>query len=278
MKTPNPLPLRNRRWLMLAVALTMLAPARAASVDVTQMERGRQIYADSCAICHLEDGTGMPLLGTPPLAGSDFLQADRARAIRISLNGITDEIMVNGKSYTGMMPGQHYFRGPRPTSSGDIADALTFVMNSWGNGFGAVTPEEVAAVLAGDRAALAYPPAVLVPESKAAPVAVTPAQRDLYIAKCSNCHGAQGRGLGDHTPAPAGSGPLGRDRERVIRIVLAGKGGTGSVADGPQQMDMPLQVLSDQQMVDILNYVFNSWGNRFGTVTADDVAKVRSKL
>jgi nitrite reductase (NO-forming) len=72
----------------------------------------------------------------PPLAGSDFLKADKERAIRIVLKGLSGPITVSGKPFNNLMP-------PQDFSNEQIADVLTYVMNSWGNDFGTVSKDEV---------------------------------------------------------------------------------------------------------------------------------------
>ena len=62
----------------------------------------------------------------PPLAKSDYLNADVRRAIDIVLNGKTGEITVNGAIYNSIMTKQ-------TLTSDEVADVLTYVYNSWGN-------------------------------------------------------------------------------------------------------------------------------------------------
>ena len=100
-----------------------------------RMERGRRIFLMACFACHQPDGRGLPGV-FPPLAGSDFLRADKERAIRIPLNGLTGEVVVNGKTFNNVMP-------PQAFTDRQIADVLTYVMNSWGNNFGTVSVDEV---------------------------------------------------------------------------------------------------------------------------------------
>ncbi len=55
------------------------------------------------------------------------------------LNGIQGEIFVNGQKFNNTMPSL-------PMADGDIAAALTYVYNSFGNSGKEVTPEEVRAL------------------------------------------------------------------------------------------------------------------------------------
>jgi len=105
-----------------------------------QIERGKKVFVQSCFACHQADGKGLPGV-FPPLAGSDFLQADRERAIRIPLKGLSGPITVNGKPFNNLMP-------PQDFTDQQIADVLTYVLNSWGNDFGSVSAADVKAARA----------------------------------------------------------------------------------------------------------------------------------
>jgi len=100
-----------------------------------QMERGKKVFLSACFACHMQEGQGLPAV-FPPLAGSDFLKADKDRAIRIPIKGLSGPIVVNGKPYNNVMPPQQF-------SDDQLADVLTYVMNSWGNDFGTVSTADV---------------------------------------------------------------------------------------------------------------------------------------
>ena len=105
-----------------------------------QMERGKKVFLSACFACHMQEGQGLPAV-FPPLAGSDFLKADRDRAIKIPIKGLSGPIVVNGKPYNNLMPPQQF-------TDDQIADVLTYVMNSWGNDFGTVSTTDVKRVRA----------------------------------------------------------------------------------------------------------------------------------
>ena len=101
-----------------------------------QIARGKQTYMQTCFVCHQPEGIG--IAGQiPPLAKSDYLMADKERAIRYVLHGASGEIEVNGKKYHGVMAPMNYL------SDEDVANVLTFVRNTWGNEGDAVTINEV---------------------------------------------------------------------------------------------------------------------------------------
>lgn len=99
---------------------------------------GKITYQANCAACHQPNGQGIPS-AFPPLAKSDFLNADMARAIDIVKNGFSGKITVNGEVYNSVMPALGL-------SDEDIANVLTYVSHSWDNGKKTVKPEDVSAV------------------------------------------------------------------------------------------------------------------------------------
>jgi nitrite reductase (NO-forming) len=114
-------------------------PAPAAPATNEQLiAEGKLLFATTCQPCHQAEGQGIPNT-FPPLAGSDFLMADKKRAIGIALNGLKGPVTVNGASYDSVMP-------PLGLSDEKVARILSFVRNSWGNKGDVVTPEEVKAV------------------------------------------------------------------------------------------------------------------------------------
>ena len=114
-------------------------------VSPAQMTRGARVYRSVCLACHLPDGRGFPGV-CPPLAGADYMLADRERAIRVVLEGLKGPIVVNGEHYNGEMP---------PLAAGltdqQVADVLTFAFNSWGNTASPVHFRDVAVVRARTR-------------------------------------------------------------------------------------------------------------------------------
>jgi nitrite reductase (NO-forming) len=102
-----------------------------------QIAAGAAVFGRTCAACHQPTGQGIPN-AFPPLAGSDFLLADKARSIGIVLGGLQGPVAVNGKHFDGVMPPHGFL------SDDDIANVLTYVRNSWGNQGEPVTREEVA--------------------------------------------------------------------------------------------------------------------------------------
>ncbi len=117
------------------------AAAQAAAAGTLTLEQqvaaGGALFNGTCSVCHQDNGAGLPDV-FPPLAKSDYLHADRPRAITTVLNGRTGPITVNGKTYNSVMPPMSQL------NDDEIANILTYVLNSWGNAGGHVTAAEVA--------------------------------------------------------------------------------------------------------------------------------------
>lgn len=106
-------------------------------VTVQKVDKGKAVYAKTCVACHQATGAGIPG-AFPPLAKSDYLNADVNRAIKQVINGSSGPITVNGKKYNTPMPAQ-------ALNDQEIADVLTYVYASWGNSKKVVTPAMVKA-------------------------------------------------------------------------------------------------------------------------------------
>ena len=110
------------------------------SLDM-QIKAGGALYNGACSVCHQANGQGLEGV-FPPLAKSDFLAADKGRAMAVVLNGLTGPVEVNGKAYNSVMPPMSQL------ADDEVANILTFAGNSWGNNMGAFSTEQVAKVRA----------------------------------------------------------------------------------------------------------------------------------
>ena len=100
-----------------------------------QIAQGKNVFESNCLACHQANGEGIPH-AFPPLAKSDFLNADHNRAISILLHGRSGPMTVNGEKFDGVMPAI-------ALNNSQIANVLTYVLNSFGNNGGQVTPAQV---------------------------------------------------------------------------------------------------------------------------------------
>lgn len=111
--------------------------------------RGEVVYEMACLPCHQPGGKGLPGV-YPPLTGSEWVRGDRARLIKILLQGLTGKITVAGQDFGGPNA------VPMPSLGGltdeQIADVLTFVRKEFGAEPSAVSADEVKSL----RAATAH--------------------------------------------------------------------------------------------------------------------------
>lgn len=132
----------KKYFLGIAVLAFMLfsfsSPAEYLSIKTSpeqQVSNGKSVYNKVCMSCHQMSGLGIPG-AFPPLAKSDYLNADVNRAIKQVLHGSNGPITVNGKKYNTPMPKQDL-------TDQQVADVLTYVYASWDNNKSVVTPEMV---------------------------------------------------------------------------------------------------------------------------------------
>ena len=67
------------------------------------IKRGNTVYSDFCVSCHLPNGNGVNKI-YPPLANSDYLEANRYASIKGLKFGLKVKIKVNGVEYNKYMP------------------------------------------------------------------------------------------------------------------------------------------------------------------------------
>ncbi|OFZ28972.1 MAG: nitrite reductase, copper-containing [Bdellovibrionales bacterium RIFCSPHIGHO2_01_FULL_40_29] len=105
-----------------------------------RIKMGKVTFAANCAACHQADGKGIPSV-FPPVAASDYLNADKKRAISVVKNGLSGAITVNKEKYNSVMPALGL-------TDESIANVLTYVYTMAGNSKKVVTPAEVKALKA----------------------------------------------------------------------------------------------------------------------------------
>ncbi|MDE3251410.1 MAG: cytochrome c [Bacteroidota bacterium] len=101
--------------------------------------------------------------------------------------------------------------------------------------------------------------------------------KEAYITQCQNCHMEDGKGMAGVFPPLEKADFLKRPLREVIRVILKGQSGDVTVNGVKYTGIMPAQdYLTDEQIADILNYVFNNWGNKIANpVLPSMVAKAR---
>ena len=109
---------------------------------------GEIVYEMACLPCHQPEGRGLPGV-YPPLQGSEWVQGDPARLIKIVLHGLSGPLTVGGQSFGG--PGAVAMPAMGGLTNEQIAEVLTFIRGSFAPHASAVTPAEVEGVRASTR-------------------------------------------------------------------------------------------------------------------------------
>jgi mono/diheme cytochrome c family protein len=100
------------------------------------MARGKIIYTSICLSCHMAGGAGVPHLN-PPLINTTYVLGDKAKLIKIVLNGFNEDVEINGQTYSNTMTPHSDLKDQQ------IADVLTYVRKSFGNKASAISAVEV---------------------------------------------------------------------------------------------------------------------------------------
>lgn len=94
---------------------------------------------------------------------------------------------------------------------------------------------------------------------------------DVYQAHCQNCHGANGEGLSALIPPLTDSVYLKNNRSALPCYTRFGLTGRITVHEKTFDDKMPPADLAPMEMAQVLTYVTNSFGNKIGVVTIDEV-------
>lgn len=126
---------------MTAVSTATAAAARGNLTVQEQINAGKALFNGTCSVCHQANGAGLGGV-FPPLAKSDYLNADPKRAAGAVIHGLAGKVMVNGKEYDSVMPPMNQL------NDDEVANIMTYVLNSWDNQGGRLTSDEVKAIRA----------------------------------------------------------------------------------------------------------------------------------
>ncbi len=94
--------------------------------------------------------------------------------------------------------------------------------------------------------------------------------KTVYETNCMSCHMPEGTGLEGTFPPLAKSKNL-ADKNKMIKVILLGMRGPVKVNGVDYDSQMPGVSLTDQEVSDVLNYIRNSWGNKYPAVLPKDI-------
>lgn len=101
--------------------------------------------------------------------------------------------------------------------------------------------------------------------------------KDVYNDFCIVCHKPNGTGTEKIFPPLAKSDYLKQNREESIRSIKYGQKGKIKVNGIEYNGNMPLPGLTDEEIADVANYIFNSWGNKSDKIVTIKEVKSLSK-
>ena len=102
--------------------------------------------------------------------------------------------------------------------------------------------------------------------------------KTIYSKTCIACHLSDGKGIANTFPPLEKSDFLVSSKDKAIEQVIKGKVGEITVNGMTYNNIMPPQGLSDEDVADVLTYVYGSFGNNGQKVTVEEVKSVRATL
>ncbi len=99
--------------------------------------------------------------------------------------------------------------------------------------------------------------------------------KEIYDTKCFVCHQANGKGIPGAFPPLDGADYLLADRARAVAQVLNGSNEEMVVNGITYKTPMPFQVDTKEDAIAVINYVLNSWSNKAGIVTPEEVKDIK---
>ncbi|MBL7543152.1 MAG: nitrite reductase, copper-containing [Bdellovibrionaceae bacterium] len=99
--------------------------------------------------------------------------------------------------------------------------------------------------------------------------------KNVYTQNCAACHQPDGKGIAGAFPPLANSDWLNKDAKRAISVVKNGLSGAITVNGNQFNSVMPALGLSEEDIANVLTFVYHSWGNSKKVVTKKDVSTVK---
>ena len=101
--------------------------------------------------------------------------------------------------------------------------------------------------------------------------------KTIFDSQCASCHMEDGNGLEGVFPTLVKSDYF-TDKNRLVKVVTTGLRGPIVVNGVNYDGEMPANVLTDEQVSDVLNYVRNSWGNKAEAILPGEIQKAKTAV
>jgi mono/diheme cytochrome c family protein len=115
------------------------AESQSAEPAPERLAAGAKIYTNTCASCHMVDGSGVSNM-QPPLDADAVVAGDPNILIRVVLEGPAKVLPADRPVFSNTMPPFYQL------SDQDIADVLTYIRQQYGGKASAIDPSQVAAL------------------------------------------------------------------------------------------------------------------------------------
>ncbi|MFN8355479.1 MAG: cytochrome c [Spirosomataceae bacterium] len=99
--------------------------------------------------------------------------------------------------------------------------------------------------------------------------------KSVYVTHCQLCHGHQGEGIEGIYPPVAKADYL-KDWKKSIQSIIQGQKGPVKINGKDYNSEMEnFGTLSDQEVADVMNFMYNNWGNKGKYITPEEVKSLR---
>jgi mono/diheme cytochrome c family protein len=119
--------------------VTVYAQSQSAGPAPERFAAGAKTYTNTCAPCHMVDGSGVPNI-QPALDGDAVVGGDPNILIRVLLEGPAKVLPADRPVFANTMP--PFFQ----LSDQEIADVLTYIRQQYGGRASAIEPSQVTAL------------------------------------------------------------------------------------------------------------------------------------
>lgn len=98
--------------------------------------------------------------------------------------------------------------------------------------------------------------------------------KEVYQQNCTLCHGEDGEGIGGVYPPLAKADYL-KDPRKSILAIIKGIKGPLKVNGVDYDAEMEAISLNDQQVADVMNFLYTNWGNKGRFIKPEEVRALR---